>query len=62
MDPFGRRSDGCTPFRIWSSTGTSGDLNVALLMKNRGSAVLWADGSITAFSNIDNAHKIKHNI
>jgi hypothetical protein len=49
MDPFGRRFDGGTPLKIWSSTGTSGDLNVAPLTKNSGSGILWFHKSIIAF-------------
>jgi len=60
MDPFGRRADAGTPFRIWSSTGTSCDLNVTLLTSN--SRLVWIDASITAFSYTENAHKIKFNI
>ena len=64
MDPFGRRFDGDTPFIIWSSTGTSGDLNVTPLTVNTGFGIFWAGASITAFSpsHTENAHSIKYNI
>ena len=59
MDPFGRSSDTGTPFRIWSSIGTSGASNVTPLTSN--SRLVWVDASITALSYPENAHQIKCN-